>query len=60
METELPENLVVNCPKHDFKQSRAKNCFECDFFKGLKDNGVGELPFVVCNKPLTRRLTAIL
>lgn len=32
----IPNNVIIPCPKHDFKLARAANhCQECEHFRGL-------------------------
>ncbi len=57
--TNLSDRDMVECPKVRFAVIPAKGCLACDCYKGMQDNGPSQLPFVICNKPLTRKLTRI-
>ena len=63
MEIEITERIVINCPEKAFELRLAKHCPACEFFGGYQatngDSAKAEECFVICNRPITRRMIKI-
>lgn len=60
---EVPDNVLIRCPKVEFKLARVEGCSACQEFSGLADRFPGsDAPFarrflVLCrNEPTKREL----
>ena len=65
-EIDIPENVLVHCPKVRFNLARMANCSTCPSFAGLSDRFPGsDMPFaqrylVLCSaEPVKRELSEL-
>jgi len=59
-DVEVPENAVIQCPKHRFALVKAATCIECDCGQGLTEVTKSEAPWsdkyrIICSHPVARR-----
>ena len=63
---QIPENVIVHCPMHQFKWKRAYNCEQCQHYQGIlvinvnKEKEWSDRYRVLCAHPIARRTEKIM
>lgn len=67
-EIKLSDNVLIPCPEKGFGLRKVKNCYLCEYYKGMMKATVNDIPVetnnaddyqVICGRPITRKLIEV-